>query len=213
MTKASNGRRRGRRSAGEGPTADRLVALAAQQFRSKGFHATTTRELSAALGIEKSSLYYHVASKDDLLHRICVESLNRIHAAVEAAVAGVGDALERIHAMINAHVGAMLDDRDLHATMLVELRALSGDHLDEVIVLRDRYEGLVRQTLTEAQEAGVLTTEFSPHELTLALLNLLNWTIFWYSPQGVDTPERISALFRSIFLDGVTVRAGAAAAS
>lgn len=201
MSAVSNGRTRRRR--GEQPTADRLVALAARQFRAKGFHATTTRELSAALGIEKSSLYYHVSSKDDLLYQICVESLNRIHGAVSQAVEPVEDPLDRVKALVAAHVSTMLEDRDMHATMLVELRAVSGKRHREVIELRDRYSGLVQQTLAEAQEAGVLTTRFSAHELTLALLNLLNWTIFWYSPKGPDTPERIDELFRTVFLEGV----------
>ncbi|MCZ4492499.1 MAG: hypothetical protein QOH30_4113 [Baekduia sp.] len=203
MSQTSNGRGRGPRKRTEEPTADRLLALAALQFRAKGFHATTTRELSAALGIEKSSLYYHVSSKDDLLHRICVKSLNRIQASVELALADVQDPMERVDAMMSAHIAAVLEDRDLHATMLVELRALAGAQRDEVVGMRDRYEAMVRGTIAQGQAAGVLTEAFSAHELTLSLLNLLNWTIFWYSPEGVDSAERIDELFRSVFLEGV----------
>ncbi|HEY4099202.1 MAG TPA: TetR/AcrR family transcriptional regulator [Baekduia sp.] len=199
---------RGRRKRADEPTADRLLALAARQFRVKGFHASTTRELSAALGIEKSSLYYHVSSKDDLLYRICVESLNRIQASVEEALADVDGPLERVDAMMSGHIAAMLEDRDLHATMLVELRALAGEQRDEVVGMRDRYEAIVRDTVAQAQEAGVLTAVFTTHELTLALLNLLNWTIFWYSPDGVDGADRIDELFRTVFLQGAVVPAG-----
>jgi TetR/AcrR family transcriptional regulator, cholesterol catabolism regulator len=183
-------------------TASRLVALAARQFRSKGFHATTTRELAASLGIKKSSLYYHVSSKDDLLYSICVESLTRIRKAAEEALKDAPPPAEAVERLIAAHVRAMLEDRDMHATMLVELRALSGPRRDEVIIMRSEYEALVEQTLGTAQEAGTLTKEFAPRELTLALLNLLNWTIFWYHESGVDTPDRLVSLFSSIFLDG-----------
>jgi predicted methyltransferase MtxX (methanogen marker protein 4) len=69
--------------------------------------------------------------------------------------------------------------------------------------MRDRYEAMVRGTIAQGQAAGVLTEAFSAHELTLSLLNLLNWTIFWYSPEGVDSAERIDELFRSVFLEGV----------
>ncbi|MCW2982716.1 MAG: Transcriptional regulator [Conexibacter sp.] len=210
MTSTSNGRARGRRKRPRVPTADRLLALAAREFRANGFHATTTRELSAALGIEKSSLYYHVSSKDDLLYRICVESLNRIKFSVEQALADVEDPLERVNAMMTGHIAAMLEDRDLHATMLVELRALGGAQRDEVVAMRDGYETTVRETLAQAQESGALTNGFTAHELTLSLLNLLNWTIFWYRPEGVDSVERIDELFRTVFLQGAGVSARAA---
>jgi AcrR family transcriptional regulator len=184
------------------PTAERLLALAAHQFRTKGYHATTTRELAAALGIEKSSLYYHVSSKEDLLYRICLESLTSIHSAVSDAMEGTSDPLERVRVMITVHVSAMIENRDVHATALVELRALSGAQGDEVRDLRDRYVEVIRTTLSEAQDSGQLSEKFSAREMTLALLNLLNWTIFWYRPDGPDTVDRLTELFLSLFLNG-----------
>jgi AcrR family transcriptional regulator len=206
QSKRTNARRRPADSQ-QPPTADRLIALAAHHFRTNGFHATTTRELSKALGIEKSSLYYHVSSKDSLLYQICVESLNSIRDAVAGALEKIEDPGERVATLISSHVQTMLRDRDLHATMLIELRALTGTNRDEVIVLRDGYESLVRETIGEAQAAGALTRDFTAHELTLSLLNLLNWTIFWYRPDGPDSAERLESLFSHIFLEGAATNA------
>src|SRR5438128_431577 len=57
--------RRTRRSAAETRAEIRRVAL--ELFTAKGFDATTTRDIAAALGMNQSSLYYHFPSKDDIV--------------------------------------------------------------------------------------------------------------------------------------------------
>jgi hypothetical protein len=38
------------------------------------------------------------------------------------------------------------------------------------------------------------------------MLNLLNWTIFWYSPDGELTPDQLAEQFRRIFLFGAAAQ-------
>lgn len=61
----------------------------------------------------------------------------------------------------------------------------------------------VRGVLSEAQAAGVLWKEASAKELELVLLNILNWTIFWYRQNGELSPENLAELFEKIYLGGV----------
>lgn len=184
-------------------TVKRIRKEAARLFWEKGYAATTTREIAESLGVQRASLYYHIKGKEDLLYDLCVESLGNIHTAVAQAVAGKSDPLDRVRAMIQAHVVAMLEDREKHATMLTELRSLTASRLVEVVRLRDEYDSLVRGVLSEAQDAGVLWKGASDKELELALLNLLNWTIFWYRPSGDASPEHLAELFAKIYLGGV----------
>lgn len=184
-------------------TVERLREEAARLFWEKGYTATTTREIAESLGVQRASLYYHIESKEKLLYDLCVESLGNIHGAVAQAIADKTDPLDRVRAMIRAHVVAMLKDREKHATMLTELKALSPSLQVEILRLRDEYESLVQDILSEAQNSGVLWKEASTKELELALLNLLNWTIFWYRPNGELSPENLAELFEKIYLGGV----------
>lgn len=187
---------------GGADTARELRRVAARLFWEKGYSATTIRELAEYLGVQKASLYYHISGKEDLLHDICVESLGNIHGAVVEAIANEGDPLARVRAMIHAHVASMLDDREKHATMLTELKSLSPDRREAVVELRDEYERLAREIISEAQKAGVLRSDMSAKELQLGLFNLLNWTIFWYRSDGDLAPEELAGKFESLFLDG-----------
>jgi AcrR family transcriptional regulator len=187
-------------------TASRLLATAAALFRKKGYANSTIRELATRLGIQKASLYHHIAKKEDLLYALCVDALQRIHSESEQAIAAHTAPLERLRALIHAHLRAALTDQDKHATMLIELRELSKDRYAEVLQLRDRYEALVRQTITEAQAAGVLRENPSAKYQTLALLNQLNWTIIWFRPDGELTPDQLGEILATLFLEGAQVR-------
>ncbi|MHB8393796.1 MAG: TetR family transcriptional regulator [Candidatus Dormibacteria bacterium] len=184
---------------------DTLMAVAAGLFRRKGYAATTTREIAELVGLEKGSLYHYIQGKEDLLYHLCVESLSNIQTQVAACVMRGGEAKGRLKELIAIHVRVMLEEGDKHAVMLVELRSLRGQNLAHVITLRDEYEALIRGLIGECQTAGLLRTDISAGMLTLALLNLLNWSIFWYDPTGPLSPRDLASVLTRIYLDGANV--------
>lgn len=184
----------------------RLLDAAATLFRRKGYEGTSIREIAALVGIQNASMYHHIRSKADLLYTLSVESLTRITAVSEQAVESRDEPLDRLRALIVAHLETSLADQDRHATMLMELRSLSADQREEVVDRRDRYERLIERVVADAQAAGDVRSDFSPRLLTLALLNLLNWTIFWYRPDGDLDIGEIASTFASIYLEGAVAR-------
>ena len=192
-------------SVGDSPGA-RLLATAAALFRKKGYANSSTRELAALLGIRSASLYHHIEKKEDLLYALCVNSLNNIREAGERAISEVSDPLDRVRALTRAHLKTALEDRDKHATLLAELRELSDARRAEVLRLRDDYESLVRRTIGDAQAVGAVRQDVETKYLALALLNLLNWSIFWFSPGGDLTPEQLADLLAALFLEGAAIR-------
>lgn len=179
-----------------------LLAAAAKLFRGAGYAGATTRNLANALGVRSPSLYYHIGKKEDLLYEICVDSLKRITAAVESAVRVERDPLDRVRALIRTHMAVALSDTDKHVTMLSELRSLSTRRRAKVIDLRDAYESVVRRVLSSAQRAGELRSDIRAKYLTLALLNLLNWPIFWYQPRAGLSPDQLASILAEVFLTG-----------
>lgn len=180
----------------------RLIGAAASLFRKTGYEAATTRQLAAILGIRSASLYYHVRSKEDMLYAICVHSLARITQEVGAATAQERDPLTRVRTLITTHIAVALADTDKHATMLVELRSLSPRRRAKVTRLRDDYEAIVRKVVKEAQIAGVLRSDIGAKYLALGLLNLLNWSIFWYRKKGSLRPAGLAQILSTLFIEG-----------
>ena len=54
------------------PLRDRLLHEATHLFVERGFDGASMRDIAAACGVTKASLYYHYPSKADLLHDICL---------------------------------------------------------------------------------------------------------------------------------------------
>lgn len=196
---------------GENSRSERLRAAAAALFRRKGYASTTTRELAKVIGIKSASLYYHIGKKEDLLYDLSVDALNRMHQQVRQAMSEHAAPGDRLRAMILTHVTSALENPDKHAAMLFELRSLSDERRAEVIRLRDTYQDLVRQTIADAQAAGVVRNDIAPEHMTLALMNLLNWSIFWFTPGGQLRAEQFAELFLTLFLEGAAAQRSAAA--
>jgi AcrR family transcriptional regulator len=197
---------RAKKNAAKVPTSSRVLTAGAQLFREQGYGVSTTRELSARLGITKASLYYHISSKEDLLRLICLESLRRVTESVGAAIDANSDPLEKVRAVLYAHLESVLGDLDLHATMLLELRSLTGEFREEVQQARDAFEVLVMSVIANAQEAGALRTDLSAKQLTVGVLSLLNWTIAWYHPGGGLSPSELAEIFWRLYLTGAQER-------
>ncbi|PRY40556.1 TetR/AcrR family transcriptional regulator [Umezawaea tangerina] len=105
-----------RRSGAE--TRAEILRVALRLFTEKGFEGTTTRDISSALGITKSSLYYHFQNKEAIVASLMAERMSELDNLVEwisaqppapdllrrAAVRWIDSTTpERIQAMLLAH--------------------------------------------------------------------------------------------------------------
>jgi TetR/AcrR family transcriptional regulator, cholesterol catabolism regulator len=188
------------------PTVDRLLDTAAGLFWEKGYAATTTREIAAALNIQQASLYYHMASKEDLLYQIFGSSLQQFLTDVPVAVQQASDSRERIRVLIRVHIFTLLRYQKRNMTMLTELRALSPRHRAEVVALRERYAAFVRSTIEDAQANGTIRSDVPAAYLSLGLLNMLNWAARWYRENRDPSPDQVAALFFKLYLEGAVAQ-------
>jgi hypothetical protein len=108
--------------------------------------------------------------------------------------------------LIKSHIIAELDDAAMHAVMLIELPALGEARRREVIEFRDDYERLVYETIVRAQASGSIRNDTTARLLTLALLDMLNWAVFWYRKSGSMTAEELGQSIATIFLEGAAKR-------
>jgi AcrR family transcriptional regulator len=93
-------------------TRERILDAALDLFIEKGYDKTSLREIAEQLGFTKAALYYHFASKDDILmalhmrlHDFGTEALVRLRDE-EPSIALFAELLEQM-------VGQMLDNRKI----------------------------------------------------------------------------------------------------
>jgi AcrR family transcriptional regulator len=186
----------------EHSTTERLFDTAAALFWRKGYAATTTREIASALGIQQASLYHHMVSKEDLLYRVCLSSLETFLADVPAAVRETECPLERIRLLIRAHLTTLLRYQHRNVTSLTEFRSLSPHHRKAVLALRDKYEQFSRSTLGNTQNSGAIRIDVPVKYLSLALMSMLNYAALWFRKEKALNEDQLAEIFATVYLDG-----------
>ena len=66
-----------------------ILDAAASLFRQRGYGAVSLRSIAQAAGIKAGSIYYHFASKDEIVTEILNAGILAVHAEVVAAVDAV----------------------------------------------------------------------------------------------------------------------------
>jgi AcrR family transcriptional regulator len=181
---------------------EEILAVAADLFWQNGYNATTMSELAAALGLRKASLYHHIEGKETLLYELSLDSVARITRAVQEVSEPDSDPTSQLRTLVKAHLVTALSDRSKHATMLTELRSLTTNERSRISELRDAYDQLVEQVIRDGQRSGAFRTDIPPQLLRLALLNMLNWTIFWFRADGQTSMEQLGDIFATLFIEG-----------
>ena len=186
-----------------GSTSERILDAAAELFREKGFHAATTRELANRLNVQQASLYHHVKNKEDLLHRICSETMDSFLADLAATLGKTEEGQNQIGAFIESHLRTLLRYPDQTVVMATEFKALSGPHFAEISQKQKDYSRILESVLKSARARGALRTDISIKLIRLALLNILNWTPRWFRPAGILSTTELTSIYERVFWEGV----------
>ena len=189
----------------------RLVDTASTLFASGGYTTTSIRTIAHAMGVEQSSLYYYVSSKDELCYEIIRSAHEHMLNAVTRAIEGIEDATERLLQLIVAHVEALLEHQNWFAVANEQINFLDATRRAEIVQLRDRYEASVRNALQAAQRAGVLRDDMDVRYLGFALLGTITHIYPWYRPQIDPAPRDLALLLADLFLHGIRPRLHGAA--
>ena len=175
-----------------------ILHAAARVFRRRGVAATGMREIAEEAGLSPGNLYHYFSGKDEILLFCQERTLERMHAAVQAAK---GLAAERLRMVLRAHVHCMLDELE-GATAHLDIETLPPKLRAPMIEKRDAYERAVRAIVA----AGVKSREFARCDASLvtrAMLGAVNWTARWYRPDGPQKPDEIADALSEYLVKGL----------
>ena len=173
-----------------------LLDAAARLFAEKGYGATSMRDIAGAAGMLPGSLYYHFASKEELLVAVYAEGVRRIKAALAPALAQPGDPWQRLEYACAAHLAGLLEGSD-YGQVVIRVRPDDApDVASRLVALRDEYE----QAFSRAIQDLPLPPRTDRRALRLMLLGALNWSQTWYR-SGKDSPQALARRFVRLLRD------------
>jgi AcrR family transcriptional regulator len=171
-------------------TPDRLKEAAIIEFATRGFHATTTRDIAARAGLSPAGVYVHFPSKEDLLYAISVDGHTAALEMLREAAADAGSPPDALRTTVGTfaqwHAERFQDAR----VVQYEFPHLSHEHREHILDLRKEINRVVSDILAAGVASGHFDVEDVP-ATTLAVLSMAVDVCRWYDSEIRRSPESI----------------------
>jgi TetR/AcrR family transcriptional regulator, cholesterol catabolism regulator len=152
----------------------RIYEAAATLFRDKGYNATSMRDLAMSVGIEPSSLYSHIKSKEELLSEICFECGQRFLDGVKEISSKRNNIEIKLSALIHLHVKIAQDDITSMTVFNDEWRHITEPELSLFKQMRKKYEDDCLAIINMGIEEGIFR-KIDTHIVLNAIINFTLW--------------------------------------
>ncbi len=192
-------RRRGR------PGLDRETVLArsVELFNERGFDGTSMEDLARHLGIAKSAIYHHVASKDELLRLAVDRALDELFAVADRARRFDAPAIARLEFVVRGSV-EVLQAQLPYVTLLLRVRG--NTEIERAALERRRaFDRFVAGLVRQARREGDIRPDADATVTAHLLFGLVNSLVEWYRPAR-RRPNSLADAVCTVAFDGLRVR-------
>ena len=180
---------------------EQILATAVQMFIDQGYEATSVSALTARLGLSKSALYHHFASKEELLEVALDEALGGLEGVLSEAGATEGTARDRLEYVLRGAV-LVLVDKLPPVTLLLRVRG-NSDVECAAVERRRAFDRHVTSLVSAAQSEGGVRTDIDPSVATRLLFGMVNSIVEWYRPRGAGDADQLARDVLAVALDGL----------
>lgn len=190
---------------------DSLLAVAVEIFNERGYDGTSMRDLADRLGIAKSAIYHHVASKEELLRLALDRALAGLSGAAHRARVVPAPAIERLEYLVRGSV-AVLEAELPYVTLLLRVRG-NTEVERAALAQRRAFDRFVAELIEQAVRDGDIRSDVDAMMTARLLFGLVNSVVEWYRPPSEPTPSQPSAksladVICAVAFDGLRPRRG-----
>ncbi len=182
--------------------ADSLLDVAVGIFTERGFDGTSMGQLARAAGITKSSIYHHVASKDELLERSLNRALDGLFGVLAAAPDG--RAIDRLEYVVRGSVRVLVEEQP-HVTLLLRVRGNTAVERAALARRRD-FDRAVTGLVEQAEADGDLRDDADSALSARLVFGMVNSITEWHRPGRGLSAERLADAVVQLALDGLRPR-------
>ena len=184
-----------------------ILIAAASLFRANGYAAVSMRDIAGACDRKAGSLYYHFASKDEIVAEVLRVGVQRVYDEVKAAVDACPETATREYVFelaVRTHLRALLELHDFTSANIRIFGQLPESLRAGHIELRHRYEKSWTKLLSRFAKPSKKDRE----RLRLArffVIGAMNGTLEWFRPERSSVDE-IAGHLADVFLYGLKGR-------
>lgn len=186
-----------------------ILEVAVAAFIEYGYDATSMGVLADRLGLSKSAIYHHFASKDEILERALDQALSSLERVADEAEAVGGSAADRLDHVLRGAVHVLVAELP-YVTLLLRVRG-NTEVERSALARRRAFDKRVTELVSAAQAEGTLRSDIDVRVVERLLFGMINSIVEWYRPGGREDAARLADDVVAVALDGLRVPASARA--
>ncbi|WP_373143246.1 TetR/AcrR family transcriptional regulator [Mycobacterium marinum] len=135
------------------PTADRILQAAAERIATRGYAATSTREIAASVGIEQPAIYKHFSSKRDILAALVRVALERPIELIDVLAGVQGPAVVKLCRWLLESFEYLNSFPNVLASIIITPELQEEPFADEQALV-SKFEPAIVDLIERAQDEG-----------------------------------------------------------
>ncbi|WP_152657039.1 TetR/AcrR family transcriptional regulator [Oceanobacillus sp. CFH 90083] len=189
-------------------TKEKILLEGMELFATLGYNGTSMTKIADRVGLQKSSLYAHYNSKEELFFDVTTKIASDYVHFVKSTFENEGQTTEeKLHLSFQAHVKDLANhDSSIEFYNRFSSYPPKGFENKVLALLRESEEqarAVFKEEITKAQETGAVTEEVSPEEAARAFYGLLDGLSYETSYYGMDIIEKHGESMWKVFWRGV----------
>jgi len=177
-----------------------IFSASVHLFLEKGFQDTSMREIAAAAGMGKSSLYDFFKTKDEILLSVIEDDVDDLTGQVRIITDQALPAVEKLQQVMHTYLNYLLSQKAIFFKLNSEVQQLELQSQRRIQLKRHELQDLLSALIKDAIQEGSFRP-VNPLLATRTILALLTPAAFTTRPTG--TAEQMMAEAFDIFLRGV----------
>jgi len=181
----------------------KIGKAAVRLFNKKGYLETNMDHIAAAAKMSKGGVYHYFSSKDAILYFILFNYMDLVLNDLESELKKVEDVSSKIKYIISRQIDLYAGNSAESKTLLREAHCLPAKYYKKIAEKEKMYYRIVSDVLSEFLGDRSEISDGKLTSLSFLLFGMCNWTYSWYNPKGSVSPEELSELIWTVFLNGI----------
>ena len=194
------GARRGR----PGHDLESVLRGSVKVFNERGYDGTSMEDLSRELGITKSAIYHHVASKEELLRLAVNRALDGLFALLDDVSAMDARAMTRLEELARRSVLLLVAELPF-VTLLLRVRGNTPAER-AALARRREFDAAVASLVAQARDEGDLRPDVDPALVARLLYGMINSVTEWYRPRGGGKSPELAEIIVAVAFNGLRLK-------
>jgi AcrR family transcriptional regulator len=170
-------------------------------FNERGYDATSVADIAERLGVSKSALYHHFASREEVLEVALDRALTALEALPDAPGATTGTPFERLRFVVRGAVLVLVEQQS-SVTLLLRVRGNSAVER-RALERRRAFDHAMTALVHDAQAAGEVRDDVDAAVAARLVFGMINSLVEWYRPDGEVDAETLADDLLHVALDGL----------